>query len=93
VIEEHPQAVRGFLQALEQAIADIAANQKQWETLLTEQNLVPAPLIGTYQIPPFPTGTVPSESQFADVLAWAKEKGLVDKDVSYADSVTAGFLP
>src|SRR3990170_7536062 len=93
VIDEHPEAIRGFLAAVEQAIKEINADPTQWESLLTEQKLVPEPLIGTYKIPPFPTGSVPSEAQWADVLAWAKEKGLISKDVSYSDSVTAEFLP
>jgi NitT/TauT family transport system substrate-binding protein len=93
VIDESPQAIRGFLAAVEQAIGDIAANPGQWDSLLAEQRLVPEPLIGTYEIPPFPTGQVPSESQWSDVLDWAQEKGLVTTDVSYADSVTSSYLP
>jgi NitT/TauT family transport system substrate-binding protein len=93
VIDEHPEAIRGFLAAIEKAIADINADPTQFESLLTEQKLVPEPLIGTYKIPPFPTGSVPSETQWADVLAWAKEKGLISKDVSYSDSVSAEYLP
>jgi NitT/TauT family transport system substrate-binding protein len=93
IVAENPQAVRGFLAALEQAIADIKANPKQWDALLTEQQLVPAPLIGTYEIPPFPIGQVPSEAQWTDVLAWAKEKGLISQELSYSASVTRDFLP
>jgi hypothetical protein len=55
--------------------------------------LVPEPLIGSYEIPPFPTGQVPSESQWSDVLDWAQEKGLITAEVSYADSVTSDYLP
>ena len=93
VIDAHPEAVRGFLAAVEQASKDINADKTQWESLLTEQKLVPEPLIGSYEIPTFPTGSLPTEAQWNDVLAWAKEKGLVTSDVSYSDSVTATFLP
>jgi NitT/TauT family transport system substrate-binding protein len=93
VIDQHPQAIRGFLVALEQAIADLAATPDQWNTLLSEQKLVPEPLIGSYEIPPFPTGQVPSEEQWSDVLAWGQEKGLITSDVEYASSVTPQFLP
>jgi aspartate/methionine/tyrosine aminotransferase len=41
----------------------------------------------------FPTASVPSQDQWDDVLAWAKEKALVTKDVSYSESVNDGFLP
>lgn len=93
VIDEHPQAIRSFLVALEKAISDIKANPGEWDSLLAEQQLVPEPLIGSYEIPPFPTGQVPSEAQWSDVLDWAQEKGLVTTDVSYSSSVASEFLP
>lgn len=93
VIDEHPEAIRGFLAALEKAAAEINADPTQWENLLSEQKLVPQPLIGSYQIPPFPTGSLPSEAQWADVQDWALEKGLISSEVSYSDSVTDDYLP
>ncbi len=79
--------------AVERAVDDINADTTKWEGLLTEQQLVPAPLIGSYQIPTFPTASVPSEAQWADVLAWAKGKGLITEDVSYENSVNDSYLP
>jgi NitT/TauT family transport system substrate-binding protein len=93
VVEEHPQAIRAFLKAIEQATAAIQADKSAWKTLMSENNLVPAPLLESYVLPDFPTASVPAESQFADALAWTKEKGLVTADVSYAESVDASFLP
>ena len=65
----------------------------RWDNVLTEQNLVPAPLIGSYQIPPFPAPSVPSEEQWQDALAWSIEKGLVENDVPYSSSVSDAYLP
>lgn len=93
VIDAQPQAIRGFLVALEKAVEDVNADAKKWENLLSEQKLVPQPLIGSYQIPRFPTGSLPSEAQWADVQAWALEKGLITSEVSYNDSVTDDYLP
>jgi NitT/TauT family transport system substrate-binding protein len=93
VIDAHPEAIRGFLAALDKAIAEINSDPSRWDDLLTEQKLVPAPLIGSYQIPPFPAGSLPSEAQWADVLAWARNKGLVEAELPYEDSVTSEFLP
>jgi hypothetical protein len=61
--------------------------------VLAEQKLVAAALLETYKVPKFVTAGVPNETQFADVLAWAKQKGLVKTDVSYAEAVNASFLP
>jgi len=92
-IKDHPQAVRGFLAAVQKAVADVNADKSKWSDLLTEKSLVPAPLIGSYKIPDFPAGSVPSQAQFEDVLAWTHDKGLVETDVSYTDSVTTAYLP
>jgi NitT/TauT family transport system substrate-binding protein len=92
VIDQHPEAVRGFLAAVDQAIQDVNQNKAQWSGLLSEKKLIPAPLAGSYQIPTLPMASVPTEAQWKDVLAWAKEKGLVAKEVSYSDSVNESFL-
>jgi NitT/TauT family transport system substrate-binding protein len=92
-IGENPEAVRGFLAAIEEAINTINADPTKWTNLLSEQKLVPAPLIESYKIPPFPKASVPSEAQWQDALAWAKEKGLVAKDVPYSESINSSFLP
>lgn len=93
VIEEHPQAMRNFLAAIEEATVKINADPTKWDDLLTEKKLVPAPLMGTFKIPPYPTASVPSQAQWEDALNWAKDKGYIEKDVSYGDSVTEAYLP
>jgi NitT/TauT family transport system substrate-binding protein len=92
-IDEHPEAVKGFLAAVEEAVDEINSDPTRWSDLLTERQLVPAPLIGTYKIPTFPSASVPSQAQWDDVLAWAKDKGLIKSDVSYSESVDESFLP
>ncbi|MDY0018528.1 MAG: ABC transporter substrate-binding protein [Anaerolineae bacterium] len=89
----HPEAVRGFLAAIDEAIRAINADKSRWSTLLIEKELLPQPLIGNYALPDYPTAAVPSEAQFADVLAWAQEKGLITGDLAYTDSITPAFLP
>ncbi len=93
VIDQHPAAIKAFLAAWEKAVSDINANPGQWNALLTERELVPSALLESYQVPPFVTASVPTTEQFADALAWAKGKGLLDKDLSYQDCVNASFLP
>jgi NitT/TauT family transport system substrate-binding protein len=92
-IEKNPEAIRGFLAAVEEATQMINADPSKWNNLLTEKSLVPAPIIESFKLPPFPKPSVPTQEQWADALAWAKEKGLVAKDISYSDSVNSSFLP
>jgi NitT/TauT family transport system substrate-binding protein len=93
VIDQYPEAIRGFLAAVEEATKLVNADPKKWDSLLIEQKLVPEPLLGTYQMPTFPAASVPTQAQWDDALAWAKAKELIDKDISYKDSVSAKYLP
>jgi NitT/TauT family transport system substrate-binding protein len=93
VIEANPQAAKNFLSAIEEATDKINSDPTKWENLLTENQLVPAPLMGTFEVPPYPTASIPNKDQWDDALAWAKAKGLIDVDVSYEDSVTGAYLP
>ncbi len=92
-LDSNPTTARNFLAAWEDAVALINADGGRWTNLLSEQNLVPAPLLDNFQVPPFATAGVPSEAQFKDMLAWAREKGLLTQDVRYSDCVNGQYLP
>jgi len=92
-VEANPEAVRGFLAAWERAVADINADKTRWNEILTAKRLLSEQLIGSYTLPDYPTAGVPTEAQFADVNAWAKEHGLIAADLDYSQSVNASFLP
>lgn len=93
VIDQEPEAIRGFLAAIEEAVNRINANPDQYSNLLVEKELVPPPLVGTFKVPTYPTGAVPTEEQWQDALLWTIEKGLNDVEVRYQDSVTDAYLP
>jgi NitT/TauT family transport system substrate-binding protein len=86
-------AVKAFLSGIEEAVAMINANPTGYTDILTEQKLVPAPLLETYQLPEFTTAGLPSEVEWNDAMQWAQEMGLLPVDVSYWDSVTGDYLP
>ncbi len=93
VIDANPEAVKGFLAAVEEAVALVNADAKKYTSVLSDHKIVPPPLLETYKVPPFPTAGVPTEAEWNDALVWAKDKGMLTADVSYADSVNAGLLP
>jgi NitT/TauT family transport system substrate-binding protein len=93
VIDENPQAIKSFLAAIEEATKLVNNEPAKYKNVLSEQNLVPAPLLETYQAPVFPAAGVPTDAEWQDALNWLKEKGMLDVDVSYADSVNATLLP
>jgi NitT/TauT family transport system substrate-binding protein len=93
VIDQHPEALKAFLAAIEEAVGLINGNPTKYSGLLAEKKIVPQPLISSYVVPKFPAKGVPSEAEWNDVLAWAKAKGLLKVDVAYKDSVNSSFLP
>ena len=93
VIDQDPGAIRSFLAAMEQATQLINANPKNYTSILSDQKLVPAPLLDAYSVPPYPTAGIPTEAEWNDALTWAKGKGMLSVDVSYSSSVTSEFLP
>jgi len=93
IIDQSPETVRGFLAAIEEATAMINADPSKYSQVLVEQKVVPAPLAGSFKVPTFVTASVPTQAQWDDMLAWAKENGLLSQDVAYTGSVNASFLP
>lgn len=93
VLDAHPEAVRAFLAAIEEAVALINADPAKYQQTLVDLQIVPAPLQGNFTVPKFVTAGVPTQAQFADVLAWAKEKKLIEADIAYDNLITPAFLP
>jgi NitT/TauT family transport system substrate-binding protein len=93
VINVNPAAVKAFLAAIEEASDLINLDATKYTSLLSDKGLVPPPLLKTFKVPPFPSKAVPTEAEWNDALAWAKGKGMLTVDVSFADSVNASLLP
>ena len=93
IVEDQPDAVRSFLEAWEMAVAELNDKPDSYRDLLIEKGRVPESIQGTFQMPPFPEASVPTEEQLADVVEWALEKGLVTNEVPYERMVDDSFLP
>ena len=86
-------AVRLFLKAWDRAAAAINKNPEAFRGLLLKKIRVPKNIQQTYKIPPYPRREVPNAGQWADVMAWMTEKGLLTSALSYDGSITAEYLP
>jgi NitT/TauT family transport system substrate-binding protein len=93
MIEANPEAIKGFLAAIEEATVLLNAEPARYKTVLSEQKLVPPPLLEAYQIPVFPPASIPSIDEWNDALSWLQEKGILTSNVSYQDSVNGILLP
>lgn len=93
LIDQHAEAVRGFLAAWEEAVQQINQNPDKWTSLLVQQKILPQSLAGSFHTPKFVTAGVPTQAQFDDMLAWAKNAKLITADQAYDSTVNASFLP
>ncbi|MBN2389095.1 MAG: ABC transporter substrate-binding protein [Anaerolineae bacterium] len=87
VIDQHPQTVRAFLAAIDEASDAINGDKSRWSDLLADKGLVPAPLAGAYILPDYPANAVPTEAQFANAVSWLQATGRLTATPMYKDSV------
>jgi NitT/TauT family transport system substrate-binding protein len=92
-LKARPDTVRKFLIAWEKAVAEINAHPEKYQSLLIEQGRVPKSIENSYKMPPFPGRGIASAADIANVVKWMRAKGLLERDVPYADMVDASFLP
>lgn len=92
-VQQNPETVRNFLAAIEEAVQKINTDPAKYETTLVENQILPQPLVGKFEVPQFVTAGVPSEKQYLDVLDWAHAKGMLTEDVPYERCITAEYLP
>jgi NitT/TauT family transport system substrate-binding protein len=92
VLTDQPEVVQSFVRAIDRAGAAINDDKASWVNLLTEKQIVPAPLIGSYTLPDYPTPAVPTEAQYFDVAAWLRETGRLDAAPAYGDVVSDEYV-
>lgn len=92
-LKARPQTVKKFIVAWEKAVNELNANPEKYRGVLIERGRVPQSIQDSYQMPPFPGRGVPSQTEVADITAWLKAKGLVARDIPYAEMVDSSFLP
>jgi NitT/TauT family transport system substrate-binding protein len=92
-LKNKARAVRLFLKAWDRAAAAINKEPEAFRGLLLKKIRVPKNIQQTYKIPPYPRREVPTAGQWADVMDWMTEKGLLQSALPYEDSITAEFLP
>ena len=90
-IESKPGTIEKFLKAWNTAVADLNSDPDQFSDLMIEKGRVPESIQGTYRMPPFPAGEVPSQAEWQDVVDCLLEKGLIDQPITYDDSVSTDY--
>jgi len=90
-IQAKPNTIKKFLKAWNRAVQDLNATPEKFTSLLIEKGRVPESIQGTYKMPPFPAGEVPSQAEWQDVVNWLLMKKLIDHPLAYGDVVLTGL--
>jgi NitT/TauT family transport system substrate-binding protein len=93
VLQKHPDAVRGFLRATIRAAKAINADPAKYQALLAQKANLPDILKDTFEMRVYPEGDIPEEQDIALAVQWMRQKGLLTRDVTYAETVDRSFLP
>jgi len=91
--ENKQESIRRFLRAWDKAVGKIKQDPAALIPLLLKKIRVPKNVQEGYILPYYPYSKVPDEAQWADVMDWMIEKGLIDSPQPYDASVTGSFLP
>ena len=67
-------------------------NPQEFTDLLIDKGRVPESIRGSYQMPRFPVGDVPTEAEWQDVVDWLLDKGLIEHPLPYDGSVLRVFV-
>jgi NitT/TauT family transport system substrate-binding protein len=91
-IESKPTTLGKFLTAWNKAVSELNNNPEAYQDLLIEKGRVPESIQGSFVMPPFPENEITGEEEWADVVAWLIDKGLISREIPYEDAVDSSFL-
>ncbi len=84
--------VKKFMVAWDHACADLNSDPASFQALMLKKIRVPKNVQDDFHIPPMPRKTLPTETQWDDVMAWMIEKKFLTRPLTYEDSVTSEYL-
>ena len=89
VIDSNPEAIKGFYRAYNKAVNFIIENDiKEYEDVIISTVGYAEEMRGNIVIPEFKTNYLPSEEKVQEVFDWAKDKGLITKDIKAKDVIS-----
>jgi len=92
-VDTKGEAIRGFLAAWDEAAARLNSEPEALRPLVIEVVPMPPAAQKDFPLPVYPRGKAPTQAQWADVMDWMLEKGLLNAPVPYETSVSAAYLP
>jgi NitT/TauT family transport system substrate-binding protein len=91
-VDAKPNTIKKLLSAWNKAVQDLNSQPDQFADLLIEKGRVPESIRGSYRMPGFPQGEVPTQSEWRDVVGWMLEKKLIDHEIAYDSAVLTSLV-
>ena len=92
-LKKHPDAVKAFLKAVNEAGSLIAAKPDVARAVMVESVRLPEPLKASYPVPRFPRVHAPDRQSVQDIVQWLKSRGVVKGQLTYEQVVDATHIP
>ena len=88
-------AVKGFLSGYERAVKEYNGDKNKFADLVAELDLVPSSIRGSYDLPNFPTASVPEETHLSEALVWLLDAEILELtfNYDYRQYVSSDYLP
>lgn len=87
IISGNEDMAKAYVDALNEAIEMIDADQDKYNELFYEKAKVAEAARDKYTVPTYTSNCVPTEEEVASIENWMSEKGLLDEAYSYEDIV------
>lgn len=81
-----------FLTAYKEAVARLARKPESYRVLMAKTCRIPAPLVDSFPIYPYPTPALPDAAELEEVQKWMLEKGLLKTPVP-SEVVLSPIMP
>lgn len=79
------EAAEAVLAAWDKAVDDINAEPDSYRPLLVDKARLPESLADSYKVNTYPKRALPTQGEVEAIVKWMRDKGYLDKDVSYSD--------
>jgi NitT/TauT family transport system substrate-binding protein len=92
-LKNHPDAVKDFLKAVNEAQRLINFEPDTVRTVMVEHVRLPEQLRDSYPVPRFPDLHAPDKEAVVNIADWLRKRGVIRPQLSYDQIVNASFIP
>lgn len=91
VLDKKAEAVSRFYKAYAKAVQDINSEPDKYKGLMVANINIPEQIVDSYQVQSYPEPQLPVEKDVNSVIAWLKDKELLQNDINYEGVIQEGL--